>query len=105
MICARGGVVTLGGGVPIHVSALVAASSADAITWAWAGDPVTSWRIKWGTWPGDYRNTHDIADANARAVMLSAFLTGSGTYYVVVVAVDAGGEGTQTDELAISYTA
>lgn len=82
-----------------------AATSADALSWTWTGAAVTAWRIKWGAAPGVYTGTYDVADANARAAMLSAFLTASGEYYVAVFAVDGGGEGASTNAVAISYTA
>lgn len=82
-----------------------AATSADALFWTWAGDAVTSWRIKWGTSSGVYTDDYDVADPNARAAMFDDFLTSSGDYYVAVFAVDGGGEGDHTDEVAISYTA
>jgi len=91
--------------IPPPVS-LTAATTADALSWMWSGDAVTSWRIKWGTASGVYATgSEDVADPNARAYMFSDFLTTSGTYYIVVYGVDAGGEDDHTDEVAISYTA
>lgn len=81
------------------------ATSADALSWTWTGDAVTSWRIKWGTTSGVYTDDYDVADPNARAVMFSSFLTSSGNYYIAVFAVDGGGGGDATNEVAISYTA
>jgi hypothetical protein len=81
------------------------ATSADALVWTWDGDAVTSWVIKWGTTSGVYTETYNVADPNARAEMFSNFLTSSGDYYISVFAVDGGGEGDNTDEVAISYTA
>jgi hypothetical protein len=82
-----------------------AATSADALSWTWTGDPVTSWRIKWGTASGVYTDDHDVADPNLRAEYFSNFLPSSGDYYVAVFGVDGGGEGDSTDEVAVSYTA
>jgi hypothetical protein len=82
-----------------------AATSADALLWTWDGDGVTSWVIKWGTSPGVYTEDYPVADPNARAEMFDNFLTGSGNYYISVFGVDGGGEGDNTDEVAVSYTA
>jgi hypothetical protein len=81
------------------------ADSADALTWTWTGGAVTSWKVKWGTTSGVYTQSYTVADPNARAVMFDDFLTSSGDYYIAVFAVDAGGEGDHTDEVAVSYTA
>jgi hypothetical protein len=81
------------------------ATTTDALTWTWSGGAVTSWKIKWGTTSGVYAQSYTVADPNARAAMFSAFLTSSGDYYIAVFAVDAGGEGDHTDEVAVSYTA
>jgi hypothetical protein len=81
------------------------ADSEDALTWTWTGDAVTSWVIKWGTSSGVYTQTYPVADPNARAVMFDDFLTSTGNYFISVFAVDAGGEGDHTDEVAIAYTA
>jgi hypothetical protein len=86
-------------------SGFTAATTTDALTWTWTGDAVTSWRIKWGTAPGVYTDDYDVADPNMRGAYFSTFLTGSGNYYIAVFAVDAGGEGASTDEVAVSYTA
>jgi hypothetical protein len=94
------------GRVPIPIpSGFAAATSADALLWTWTGDAVTSWRIKWGTSSGVYTDDYDVADPNARAEMFSTFLTVSGDYYIAVFAIDGGGEGDSTDEVAVSYTA
>lgn len=83
-----------------------AATTADALLWIWIGAAVTSWRIRWGTAPGVYTSgPYTVSDPNARAAMFSSFLTTSGNYYIAVFAVDAGGEGGSTNEVAVSYTA
>jgi hypothetical protein len=87
------------------IGGFTAANSADALSWTWSGDPVTSWKVKWGTASGTYTQNYTVSDPNARAVMFNAFLTVSGDYYIAVFAVDAGGEGDHTDEVAVSYTA
>jgi hypothetical protein len=87
-------------------SGFTAATTADALLWTWTGDAVTSWRIRWGTSTGVYTSgPYTVSDPNARAAMFSSFLTGSGNYYIAVFAVDGGGEGDSTDEVAVSYTA
>jgi hypothetical protein len=82
------------------------ATSADALSWTWTGDAVTSWNIRWGTSSGVYASgPYNVADPNARAAMFDDFLTTSGNYYIAVFGVDGGGEGDSTDEVAVSYTA
>ena len=87
-------------------STLIAATSADALSWTWVGAAVTSWNIRWGTSSGSYTSgPYAVADPNARAALFSSFLVGSGTYYIAVFGVDGGGEGDRTNEVAVSYTA
>jgi hypothetical protein len=83
-----------------------AATTADALSWTWTGDAVTSWNIRWGTSPGVYTSgPYAVANPLLRAAMFSSFLTTSGNYYVAVFGVDAGGEGDSVNEVAVSYTA
>ena len=94
------------GRVPIPPPpAFTAATTDDVVLWTWTGDAVTAWRIKWGTVSGVYTDDYDVADPAARWARFDAFLTSSGNYYIAVFAVDGGGEGDSTDEVAVSYTA
>lgn len=78
------------------------------LVWTWdqsSGETLTGFRIYWGSASGARQFSYDVTDPDARTASVGTVIGAWGSWYVVVVAVGASGEGSASNEYYLDENA